>query len=152
LIGGRSDAALDRTAKLGDGWLALWVSPRRFAQARDRVRDVAAAAGRGDVAWRHTLQLWAGIDSSPERAAARLRPVMESSYGLPFERFERYCPCGRPEDVAAALAPYLEAGCRRFNIVPEAASLDEAIDAVGTLKDLLEQGTHRETPIRRTPE
>jgi alkanesulfonate monooxygenase SsuD/methylene tetrahydromethanopterin reductase-like flavin-dependent oxidoreductase (luciferase family) len=151
LVGGRSDAALDRTARLGDGWLGLWVSPRRFAQACERVQDVAAAAGRGDVAWQHTVQLWAGIDRSPERAVARLRPVMERSYNLPFERFARYCPCGRPEDLAAALAPYVEAGCRRFNIVGEAASLEAAIDAVGTLKTLLARGTHREAPMRRTP-
>ena len=35
LVGGRSDAALARTGQLGDGWLGLWVSPRRFA-AGDR--------------------------------------------------------------------------------------------------------------------
>jgi alkanesulfonate monooxygenase SsuD/methylene tetrahydromethanopterin reductase-like flavin-dependent oxidoreductase (luciferase family) len=147
LIGGRSDAALERTGRLGDGWLGLWVSPRRFAQARNRVREVATAAGREHVAWRHTLQLWAGIDTSPERARARLRPVLASSYGLPFERFERYCPCGRPEDIAAALTPYVEAGCRRFNIVPEAASLDVAIDVVGKLRHLL---AHEAAPTRRT--
>ena len=135
LVGGRSDAALDRTAKLGDGWLGVWISPRRFAEGTARI--AASANGRGAVPWRHTLQLWAGIDRTPERAAQRLRPVMERSYGVPFERFERYCPCGRPEDLAAALAPYLAAGCRRFNLVPEAPSLDVAIEAAGTLKTLL---------------
>jgi alkanesulfonate monooxygenase SsuD/methylene tetrahydromethanopterin reductase-like flavin-dependent oxidoreductase (luciferase family) len=29
VIGGRSDAALRRVARHGDGWLGLWVSPRR---------------------------------------------------------------------------------------------------------------------------
>ena len=38
---------------------------------------------------------------------ARLRPVMEGAYGLRFERFARYSPCGRPEDVAAELEPYV---------------------------------------------
>ena len=45
---------------------------------------------------------------------------MEAAYALPFERFERYAPCGPPEAVAEALAPYLAVGCRRFNFVPEA--------------------------------
>lgn len=62
---------------------------------------------------------------------------MEAAYALPFERFERYAPCGPPEAVAEALAPYLEAGCRCFNFVPEAAGLEAAMDAVAEVKALL---------------
>ena len=36
---------------------------------------------------------------------------MEAFYATPFAAFERYSPYGRPEDVAAFLAPYAEAGC-----------------------------------------
>lgn len=135
LIGGRADAALTRTGRLGEGWLALWVSPRRYAEAVDRVSEAAEAAGRFDVDWRHTLQLWTGIDRSREAAVARLRPVMERAYGLPFERFERYCPCGTPDDIAAALEPYVAAGCRRFNFVCEAEDLDAAIEGVAAIAD-----------------
>ncbi len=69
LVGGRSDAALERAGQLGDGWLALWVSPRRFAEAVDRIEESAANAGRGGVRWQHALQLWAGF--SPSRGDAR---------------------------------------------------------------------------------
>ena len=65
---------------------------------------------------------------------------MEAAYGLPFERFERYAPCGPPEAVAEALAPYLAVGCRRFNFVPEAASLPAAMDAAVEVKALLSAG------------
>jgi hypothetical protein len=41
--------------------------------------------------------------------------------------------------VAAALEPYLEAGCRRFNVVPEADGLDAAIESVAAVKALLSQ-------------
>jgi alkanesulfonate monooxygenase SsuD/methylene tetrahydromethanopterin reductase-like flavin-dependent oxidoreductase (luciferase family) len=137
LIGGRSDAALQRAGRLGDGWLALWVSPGRFTAGTDLVQASAERAGRIGVSWRHTLQLWAALDETRERAVSRISPVFERSYGLPFERFERYTPCGRPEDVAAALAPYLDAGCRRLNFVPEAEGLDAAIEAIATVKRLL---------------
>jgi alkanesulfonate monooxygenase SsuD/methylene tetrahydromethanopterin reductase-like flavin-dependent oxidoreductase (luciferase family) len=139
LVGGRSDAALERTGRLGDGWLALWVSPRRFAAATELVDAAAGRHGRADVAWRHTVQLWAGFDSSRERAVARIRPVMQRSYGIEFERFERYTPCGTPEDVAAALEPYLAAGCHRFNIVPQAAGLEAGIAAVAAVRRALAQ-------------
>ena len=36
VIGGRSDAALRRVARHGDGWLGLWVSPGRRRHARGR--------------------------------------------------------------------------------------------------------------------
>jgi alkanesulfonate monooxygenase SsuD/methylene tetrahydromethanopterin reductase-like flavin-dependent oxidoreductase (luciferase family) len=137
LVGGRSDAALRRTGRLGDGWLALWVSPRRYIDAVGLVQEAAEAAGRAETPWRHTLQLWAGFDRTRERGVERLRPVMERSYGVDFERFARYCPCGRPQDVAAELAPYVAAGCRRFNFVFEADGLDAAIASVAELKDLL---------------
>jgi alkanesulfonate monooxygenase SsuD/methylene tetrahydromethanopterin reductase-like flavin-dependent oxidoreductase (luciferase family) len=137
LVGGRSDAALERAGRLGDGWLALWVSPRRYTEAVELARQTAEEAGRADVAWRHTLQLWTGFDRTHERAVARLRPVMERAYGMEFERFARYAPCGRPEDVAAELEPFLRAGCRRFNLVFEADGLDAAAAAAAELKDLL---------------
>jgi alkanesulfonate monooxygenase SsuD/methylene tetrahydromethanopterin reductase-like flavin-dependent oxidoreductase (luciferase family) len=137
LVGGRSDAALRRTGRLGDGWLALWVSPRRYTEGVGLVQEAADAADRPGIAWRHTLQLWTGFDRTHERAVARLRPVMERAYGMEFERFARYTPCGRPEDVAAQLEPFLRAGCRRFNLVFEADGLDAAAAAAAELKDLL---------------
>jgi alkanesulfonate monooxygenase SsuD/methylene tetrahydromethanopterin reductase-like flavin-dependent oxidoreductase (luciferase family) len=137
LIGGRSDAALARTGRLGDGWLALWVSPRRFREAVDHIDTVASVAGRDGVSWQHALQLWAGFGASRGEARQRLSTTMESAYALPFERFERYVPCGPPEAVAEALVPYLEAGCRGFNFVPEGTSLETAVEAVAEVKALL---------------
>jgi alkanesulfonate monooxygenase SsuD/methylene tetrahydromethanopterin reductase-like flavin-dependent oxidoreductase (luciferase family) len=134
LVGGRSDAALARTGRLGDGWLALWISPHRFAEATGMIDAAAAKAGRSAVRWQHALQLWASFDASRSRARERLGATMTAAYALPFERFERYAPCGPPEAVADALAPYLAVGCRRFNVIPEAVSLGAAIDATAEVK------------------
>lgn len=137
LVGGRSDAAVRRAARLGDGWLAIWVSPRRWAQVLEMVDEHAAAAGRGPTVWRHELQLWVGFGSSAEQARERLATEMQAFYGLPFENFERYSPYGRPEDVAQALAPYVEAGCRSFNLIPGGVPDDEAAEAVAQVRRLL---------------
>ena len=142
LVGGRSDAALARAGHLGDGWLALWVSPRRFKQGVQHIEAAAAEAGRTEVSWSHALQLWAGFDASAARARARLATAMQGAYALPFERFERYAPCGPPEAAAEALAPYLTLGCRTFNFVPEADSLEVAIEAVAEVKTVLSR-VHR---------
>jgi alkanesulfonate monooxygenase SsuD/methylene tetrahydromethanopterin reductase-like flavin-dependent oxidoreductase (luciferase family) len=137
LVGGRSGGALVRAGHLGDGWLALWISPRRFEEAAGRIEAAAAQAGRSGVRWQHALQLWAGFGASTAGARKRLSEAMEAAYMLPFERFERYTPCGPPAAIAEALAPYLAVGCRRFNFVPEAASLPAAIEAAAEVKALL---------------
>jgi len=141
LVGGRSDAALERAGRLGDGWLALWVSPRRFSEATGRIQAVAEEAGRAPVRWRHALQLWAGFAASRAQARARLTRTMERRYCVGFERFERYVPHGPPEAVAEALVPYLEVGCRRFNLVAEADGLEAAMDAAVEVKALLTSHT-----------
>ena len=137
IVGGRSDAAVRRAGRLGDGWIAVWVSPRRFAQATQLVEETAAEHDRTGVGWQHTLQLWAGFGTDRETARRRVGAAMEQGYQMPFERFERYVPSGTPEDVADALVPYLEAGCRRFNIVPEGESLAASIAAIGAVKQRL---------------
>jgi alkanesulfonate monooxygenase SsuD/methylene tetrahydromethanopterin reductase-like flavin-dependent oxidoreductase (luciferase family) len=137
LVGGRSDAALVRAGQLGDGWLALWISPRRFEDATGRIEAASAEAGRRGVRWRHALQLWAGFGDSRAKARSRLSAAMEAAYALPFERFERYTPCGPPVAIAEALAPYLAVGCRRYNFFPEGASLPAAIEAAAEVKALL---------------
>jgi alkanesulfonate monooxygenase SsuD/methylene tetrahydromethanopterin reductase-like flavin-dependent oxidoreductase (luciferase family) len=134
LVGGRADAAADRTGRLGDGWIGVWVSPRRFTEMSQRVAAAARAAARPPQPWQHTLQLWAGIGASGHEGIARVKPVMERAYGLPFERFARYTPCGDVHDLAKALEPYLAGGCRRFNFVPEAPNLEVAIETIGAVK------------------
>ncbi len=62
---------------------------------------------------------------------------MEGFYGLPFERFERYCPYGTADGVAAFLAPYVAAACTEFNLIPEAPGLDDAVAGVAAVRTLL---------------
>ena len=118
MIGGRSDAAVRRVGRLGDGWLGVWNSARRFAAATDLAAEEAARAGRVGLPSRHAMQVWCGFADSREAARGCLAPVMEAYYQLPFERFERYCPYGTAEDVAEFLAPYVAAGCAEFNLIP----------------------------------
>jgi alkanesulfonate monooxygenase SsuD/methylene tetrahydromethanopterin reductase-like flavin-dependent oxidoreductase (luciferase family) len=137
IVGGRSDAALRRAGRLGEGWIGVWVSPQRFADATELVAETAAVHGRADVEWRHVLQLWAGFGSDRESGRRRVATAMERSYQVGFDRFERYVPVGTPEDVAEALVPYLDRGCRRFNIVPEGESLEASVEAIAGVKERL---------------
>ena len=137
IIGGRSDAAIRRAGRLGEGWLGVWNSPRRFAAAVEMAAEEAARASRPDPPRRHAMQVWCGLADSRKAARACLAPAMEAFYQLPFERFERYCPYGTAEDVAEFLAPYAAAGCTEFNLIPQSPDHDHAIAGAAVVKRLL---------------
>ena len=137
IIGGRSDAAIRRAGRLGDGWLGIWNSPRRFAAAVEMAAEEAARVGRPGPARRHAMQVWCGLADSRQAARACLASAMEAFYQLPFDRFERYCPYGTAEDVAGFLAPYAAAGCTEFNLIPQAPDPGQAIADTAAVKRLL---------------
>jgi alkanesulfonate monooxygenase SsuD/methylene tetrahydromethanopterin reductase-like flavin-dependent oxidoreductase (luciferase family) len=137
VIGGRSDAALRRAGRFGDGWLGIWNSARRFADAVSIIGEEASRAERSAPPTRHGMQVWCGLAGSKEQARACLAPAMEAFYRLPFEQFERYCPYGTAEDVASFLAPYVAAGARDLNLIPQAPDDDQAIAGVAEVKRLL---------------
>jgi alkanesulfonate monooxygenase SsuD/methylene tetrahydromethanopterin reductase-like flavin-dependent oxidoreductase (luciferase family) len=137
VIGGRSDAAVRRAGRHGEGWLGLWCSPRRFAEAVGIAAAEAARVARPDPPRRHAMQVWCGIADSRQAARACLAPAMEAFYQLPFERFERYCPYGTAEDVAEFLAPYAAAGCAEFNLIPQSPDHEQAVAGTAAVRKLL---------------
>jgi alkanesulfonate monooxygenase SsuD/methylene tetrahydromethanopterin reductase-like flavin-dependent oxidoreductase (luciferase family) len=141
LVGGRSTAAIRRTARYGDGWLGLWVSPRRYADACAEVAREAEAAGRSVASWAHGMHVWCGFDDDRSRAGERLAHEMESLYRVPFEKFARYSPYGTPQEVADALRPYAEVGCRSFNLIATARAPEQAIDGARAVRALLQDET-----------
>ena len=94
VVGGRSDAALTRTAKFGEGWLGVWCSAGRFSQATASVQEQAEALGRNDVVGSATSHGLA--DSTTATLPTAVKAGMEAFYRIPFEKFERYTPGGTP--------------------------------------------------------
>lgn len=137
VVGGRSEAAVRRAGRLGDGWLGIWVSPKRYATVVDQIREEAAGAGRDPSGFEHAMNVWCGFGATREAARERLAAAMQTVYQMPFEPFERYSPYGTPEEVADFLHPYVEAGCTRFNVIPCASDHEAAVAAVGELRRLL---------------
>ena len=136
VVGGRSEARYAGRRGLATADSGSGVGgPLRHGDGSDR--RGGEQAGRGTVIWRHGMQVWCGLGGSREQARALLAPAMQAMYRLPFERFERYSPYGTPEDVAAFLAPYVQAGCASFNLIPCATDPDAAVEAVAQVKALL---------------
>jgi alkanesulfonate monooxygenase SsuD/methylene tetrahydromethanopterin reductase-like flavin-dependent oxidoreductase (luciferase family) len=100
---------------------------------------VNAALRRAVAGWRHGMHVWCGLGASAGAARRELSAAMEAFYGLPFGKFERYCPCGTPEEIAASLRPYVDAGCRSFNLIPVADSEQAAIDGADAVRTFLRE-------------
>jgi alkanesulfonate monooxygenase SsuD/methylene tetrahydromethanopterin reductase-like flavin-dependent oxidoreductase (luciferase family) len=136
LVGGRSDAAIRRAGRLGDGWFGIWVSSTRYRQAVEQMQQSADEAGRQPTTWHNALNVWCGVGSSSE-ARGYVASAMEAFYNVPYERFEKWSPAGSPARIAEFLAPYIDAGCHTFNVIACGASIEDEIGAVGEIRDAL---------------
>ncbi len=143
LVGGRSDAALRRAGRLGDGWLAAWCSARRLAEGIAEVERVADSADRIaplPSAWNHGIQLWVGVGDNPQDARTHVADGMRTFYKMPFEPFERYTPVGNANDIAEFLHPYVEAGATTFNLTPVGPDPVAEVEAMAEVGRLLRAG------------
>ena len=77
------------------------------------------------------------MDDDRSSARERLAAEMQRVYRIPFESFERYSPHGSPDEIADFLAPYVEAGCRSFNVMVVSPSSERGIDATAEVKERL---------------
>jgi len=137
IVGGRSNAALRRAAIYADGWIGVWCSSKRYAEAVGLIDEYAEAANRPKPQWCHGYQPWIGVDKDPVKARSVVKQAMEKFYHVPFEQFERYTPFGTPAQVAEQLAPYIDAGCRLFNLkVCAQAPTEEVALGAEVLKEL----------------
>ncbi|MFN0096671.1 MAG: LLM class flavin-dependent oxidoreductase [Dehalococcoidia bacterium] len=137
-IGGRSDAALRRAGRYGDGYTGIWQSLDRFCQLQEVIAEAAVAAGRDPAAIELGMQFWMAVDEDRSRAHKLVSRGMESTYRLPFDRFERYTPFGSAEEVAAFIAPYVEAGAKHVNLLPVQGSPEANVEAAARVREALE--------------
>lgn len=141
LIGGRSDAALRRTGRFGDGWVGIWVSPERFAAAVERVAQEAEEAGREVEAWLHGMTVWCGFGDDRDSAARSLSDAMQSVYRIRPEVFERWCPAGSPEAVAEFILPYVEAGATDVSLIARGQDFAQSVESVAEVRRLVQTAT-----------
>jgi probable F420-dependent oxidoreductase len=119
-VGGRSDGALRRTARLGDGFFASFQTPEEFARNMAAIRSYAAGYGRANARIESGLILLCRIAKSREQALEDMRPMLDSMGGGAEQFLERGA-YGAPEDVIARLDDYVRAGLDKFVLWPIAA-------------------------------
>jgi probable F420-dependent oxidoreductase len=118
-IGGRSDAALARAGRQGDGWVSYVVAPERYRQSLDKIRAAAAAQGRSldGFATAHLTFITVGRDYEQARAGwvARLSKRYAQDFG-PLA--DKYGIIGTPAQCVERLEAFRAAGCQYFLLNP----------------------------------
>ena len=125
-IGGRSDAALARAGRHGDGWVSYVVQPERYGQSLDKIRAAAAAAGRtlDRFAAAHLAFVTVGRDW--ESAKAVWAAALTKRYAQDFEPLARkYGIIGTPEQCAEQLERFRAAGCNYVILNPIGPAAEE---------------------------
>jgi probable F420-dependent oxidoreductase len=116
-IGGKSEAAMRRTARLGDGWIPSFITPDEMRAGVQKVHDLAGAAGR-QVPEDHfgTLINYAIADSEAT-ALALAQPYVPR--GRVDEATMRQCtafgPAGR---LIEKVEEFVKAGASKFILRP----------------------------------
>src|SRR3954454_5059645 len=93
LVGGNSPPALRRTVKFGDAWHGLMLLPSEMAEHRERLRSMAAEAGRGGES--PVALLVAAVITKD----ASLYPTLD-------EPHRRQAMVGTPEQIVDQLVAY----------------------------------------------
>lgn len=120
-IGGESNPALRRAARLGDGWFPIINNPKfplntydRFKLSVDRLRAHAESGGR---------------DPSEIDLGCSLNWLFGEEPPLALD--ERTALTGAPDDVAADVERFEALGLRHLLLTFQARSLDETLDRMG---------------------
>lgn len=133
-VGGSSEAALCRAARLADGWLPLFLTPEAYQDALERLAKEVQRAGRPEGAVTPAMTLFVSVDDEAARAHQRGTRWMSSLYGIPAKAFDRHLVAGTPDDVAGVVATFLRAGARHVMLY---VTDDRPLHQFGCLMDAL---------------
>jgi probable F420-dependent oxidoreductase len=111
-IGGRSDAALARAARQGDGWMSYVVDAQRYGQSVTKIREQAAKAGRSLDGFVNSHLAFVTIGDDHERARDTWVRLLSQRYAQDFGPLAgRYGIIGTAAQCAEQLQRFVDAGC-----------------------------------------
>jgi probable F420-dependent oxidoreductase len=119
VVSGRSEAAMRRAARLGDGYMPYLFTPERYADSLQQIYALAGELGRdmSRFTWYHML-FTAVADTHAEAHRVAVERLSRQ-YNQPFETLvERYCALGTPDECADRIQRFVDAGVRHFILSP----------------------------------
>jgi probable F420-dependent oxidoreductase len=110
-VGGRSEAALRRTARFGHCWLGYLVSHTRLQAALQQIRGMAPNYGRDPATIQGGMLLFTAMAQDYETARQMAIANLSRRYNQPFDTLvDRYCVLGTPDQCLEKLQSFIDAG------------------------------------------
>jgi len=110
-VGGTSDPALRRAARYGDGWIAAFVSERKFTRLAERTRGFLLEEGRSPQGFTWGAFLFSNMGPDAAQAKAAGAEYISHVYRLPGEEImSRFGIAGPVEVCADRVRTFVEAG------------------------------------------
>jgi alkanesulfonate monooxygenase SsuD/methylene tetrahydromethanopterin reductase-like flavin-dependent oxidoreductase (luciferase family) len=134
LVGGSSDAAFARAARYADGYVHGGGPPRAFARAAERARAAWTDLGRTGAPALWGQSYFALGDDARERGRSYMRDYY--AFTGPFAEKIAEGLLTTPQEVAAQVRGYAEAGCDELVLLPavnDPEQVDRLADVVGRL-------------------
>jgi probable F420-dependent oxidoreductase len=119
-IGGKSEAAMRRAGRLGDGWIPSFITPPEFAAGVEKTLEFAAAARRQVPSDHFGTLVYYCLAADPARARSLAMPFVPrgrvddatlqacTAFGPPdllIERLEQYVAGGGSKFIARPMCP-----------------------------------------------
>jgi probable F420-dependent oxidoreductase len=118
-VGGRSDAALLRAGRQGDGWVSYVVTPDRYRQSAEKIRATAEAAGRTLDGFTRAHLTFITVGADYEAARAAWVAQLSRRYNQDFSPLaDRYGVIGTAAQCIEQLERFADAGCDYFLLNP----------------------------------
>src|SRR5690242_11356229 len=114
-IGGRSQAAMRRAGRLGDGWLVSSVSPAEIEAGIKSIRAYAAEAGRQVPEDHYGALIPFYFAASEAKAFEIVGPSVRPRGDVPVGEFTAF---GDSDQVRAKVQAYIAAGATKFVLRP----------------------------------
>ncbi|HIM99088.1 MAG TPA: TIGR03619 family F420-dependent LLM class oxidoreductase [Gammaproteobacteria bacterium] len=134
-LGGRSDPALRRAARMADGWMSYVVTPDTYRESLDKIQVEYDRSGRSIEQFVSAHLLFARLDKDYETALNAAVKSLSVRYNMDFRRAaERYCALGTAEQIAQSLQKFYEAGAR-YIILDLVGPYEERLDHLAAFAD-----------------
>lgn len=118
ILGGSAEAVFQRSAEEADGWVAGGTTnPEAFAEAWQKVRAYARAAGKNPDALDSGKLMYITVGEDRERCKERLTAYTHAYYGRRYD-VDNNCVFGLPEECAAKIQRFIDAGAKTLILGP----------------------------------
>ena len=139
-VGGWTEAAMKRTAKLGEGWLPAWLTPEDIAPRYQKVKEMARQFGRDGDAIHLGIEVYASIDEDSSRAKKNALGTFQASRGtyereMTLEYLESVSLIGSPDEIREKIRAYAGAGVSHFEIKFIYPTMDRHLEMMKLFSD-----------------